>query len=181
MTHEERINWYRNAGYGMMVHWGLYSLLGGEWKGRRISHNYAEWIMANQAIPIVEYEKLAQAFDPVFFVKVRVKVHQSIERTPKSAPAVELGKLVFVNLFGFAEKIISAAAQRLPPHLHNRCLSHRSAQIQMRRTDAWLLHFPDRMMYSMCLPLHPEMIEHSPKEGSVHPFRILFLEICDRS
>ena len=28
--------WFREAQYGMMVHWGLYALMGGEWKGRRM-------------------------------------------------------------------------------------------------------------------------------------------------
>ena len=50
--------WFREAGYGMMVHWGLYSLLGGEYRGR-IARPYA--------IPNAEYGKLAGAFNPVFF------------------------------------------------------------------------------------------------------------------
>ena len=58
--------WFKEAQYGMMVHWGLYSLLGGEWNGRR-SSGYAEWIQSNQQISIKDYEKLAQAFNPVFF------------------------------------------------------------------------------------------------------------------
>lgn len=58
--------WFKEAGYGMMVHWGLYSLLGGEWRGNRCG-NYSEWIQTHQRIPIKEYEKLAKAFNPVFF------------------------------------------------------------------------------------------------------------------
>lgn len=58
--------WFKDAQYGMMVHWGLYSLLGGEWNGRR-SSSYSEWIQSNQRIPIEEYEKLAKAFNPVYF------------------------------------------------------------------------------------------------------------------
>ncbi len=59
-------SWFRKAGYGMMVHWGLYSLLGGEWKGERTPWE-GEWIMRNAYIPISEYEKLAKAFNPIFF------------------------------------------------------------------------------------------------------------------
>ena len=59
--------WFREAKYGMMIHWGLYSLLGGEWKGTRTSASYAEWIQSNREIPNCEYEKLAAAFNPVFF------------------------------------------------------------------------------------------------------------------
>lgn len=58
--------WFREAGYGMMVHWGLYSLLAGEWKDERTPWE-GEWIMRNSHIPISEYEKLAKAFNPVFF------------------------------------------------------------------------------------------------------------------
>ena len=59
--------WFKEAKYGMMIHWGLYSLLGGEHGGRRITEKYAEWIQSNLAIPVAEYEKLASAFNPVFF------------------------------------------------------------------------------------------------------------------
>ena len=31
-----RGDWFREAKYGMMIHWGLYSLLGGEWRGQRM-------------------------------------------------------------------------------------------------------------------------------------------------
>ncbi len=64
---EEMRTWYKEAGYGMMIHWGLYSLLGGEWNNTRIRCEYAEWAMANLAIPVREYEKLASAFNPIFF------------------------------------------------------------------------------------------------------------------
>ncbi len=59
-------NWFKEAGYGMMLHWGLYSLLGGEYKGRRV-RDYAEWIQSYFQIPVSEYEKLASAFNPLEF------------------------------------------------------------------------------------------------------------------
>ena len=58
--------WFKEAGYGMMVHWGLYSLLAGEYRGR-ITDNYSEWIQSRFQIPNAEYGRLAQAFNPVFF------------------------------------------------------------------------------------------------------------------
>lgn len=58
--------WFREAQYGMMVHWGLYSLLAGEWKGNRTPQE-GEWIMQREGIPIAEYEKLTKAFNPVYF------------------------------------------------------------------------------------------------------------------
>lgn len=58
--------WFRQAGYGMMVHWGLYSVLGGEYRGQ-IARPYSEWIMAQFGIPIAEYSQLAKAFNPIYF------------------------------------------------------------------------------------------------------------------
>jgi alpha-L-fucosidase len=57
----------------MMVHWGLYSLLGGEYRDTRAlpgeapADHLGEWIMNRKQIPIREYEKLAAAWNPVFF------------------------------------------------------------------------------------------------------------------
>ena len=58
--------WFRQAGYGMMAHWGLYSLLAGEYRGRRV-RDYAEWIQSFMAIPNEEYAALAGCFNPVYF------------------------------------------------------------------------------------------------------------------
>ena len=58
--------WFKQAGYGMMVHWGLYTLLGGEYRGRKVK-TYAEWAQSCFRIPNAEYGRLAQAFDPVYF------------------------------------------------------------------------------------------------------------------
>ena len=58
--------WFKQAQYGMMAHWGLYSLLAGEYKGRRV-RSYAEWIQSDMAIANAEYAKMAEAFNPVYF------------------------------------------------------------------------------------------------------------------
>ena len=59
-------SWFQQAQYGMMAHWGLYSLLAGEYRGRRV-RSYAEWIQSEMAIPNAEYAKLAEVFNPVYF------------------------------------------------------------------------------------------------------------------
>lgn len=60
-------HWFKHeAKFGMMVHWGLYSLLGGEYYGRRTDY-HAEWIQATFEIPKRDYEKLAYAFYPIYF------------------------------------------------------------------------------------------------------------------
>ena len=61
------IEWFREAKYGMMVHFGLYSMLAGEYKGRRTPYDYGEWIQSAFAIPNREMEQLAGAFNPVYF------------------------------------------------------------------------------------------------------------------
>ncbi|WP_125704123.1 alpha-L-fucosidase [Lacticaseibacillus daqingensis] len=59
-------DWFRHAEYGMMIHWGLYSLLAGEYRGQ-LTTGYAEWLQADRQIPNAEYGKLATAFDPLYF------------------------------------------------------------------------------------------------------------------
>lgn len=58
--------WFKQAGYGMMVHWGLYSVLGGQYRNK-IARPYAEWIQAQFAIPGAEYDQLARVFNPIYF------------------------------------------------------------------------------------------------------------------
>jgi alpha-L-fucosidase len=48
-THDKRIQWWRNAKFGMFIHWGVYSLPGGEWKGQKVS-GYAEHLMRKEKI-----------------------------------------------------------------------------------------------------------------------------------
>ena len=63
---EDTKRWFKEAGFGMMVHWGLYALPGGEWKGRRMK-DIGEWAQAYFRIPNAEYSRLAAAFNPVLF------------------------------------------------------------------------------------------------------------------
>jgi len=66
LTKDERMEWWRDARFGMFIHWGLYAIPAGEWKGERIG-GIGEWIMERADIPVEEYEKLAKQFDPVKF------------------------------------------------------------------------------------------------------------------
>jgi alpha-L-fucosidase len=60
------IQWWREARFGMFIHWGLYAQPAGVWKGQKIP-SLGEWIMYNARIPIAEYEQLAKTFNPVRF------------------------------------------------------------------------------------------------------------------
>ncbi|MEI6142204.1 MAG: alpha-L-fucosidase [Mariniphaga sp.] len=67
----ETINWFKAAKYGMFIHWGLYSMPGGIWNGKKIEEYrdpfVAEWIMHAAQIPRSEYASLAQNFNPTQF------------------------------------------------------------------------------------------------------------------
>ncbi|MGB7328640.1 MAG: alpha-L-fucosidase [Rubripirellula sp.] len=63
---DERMAWWRQARFGMFVHWGVYSTTGGEYNGQKLP-NSAEWMMNKGRIPIAEYEKYAAGFNPAKF------------------------------------------------------------------------------------------------------------------
>ena len=63
---ELRLRWWSKARFGMFIHWGLYAIPAGQWKGEK-SAGYSEWIMWKKRIPAAEYAKLADQFNPVKF------------------------------------------------------------------------------------------------------------------
>jgi alpha-L-fucosidase len=63
---EKRLEWFRHDKFGLFIHWGLYSIPAGYWKGER-SPGIGEWIMNRMKIPVTEYEQLAARFNPVKF------------------------------------------------------------------------------------------------------------------
>lgn len=63
---DTRQQWFKDAKFGLFIHWGLYALLEGEYKGRK-APGLSEWIMNDLDIPREEYEKLAEEFNPVDF------------------------------------------------------------------------------------------------------------------
>lgn len=63
--------WWRQAKYGMFIHWGVYSVLGGEWQGKRTPF-VAEWIMLRENIPREAYLKVAEGFNPQAFDADRI-------------------------------------------------------------------------------------------------------------
>ncbi|MBN8217423.1 MAG: alpha-L-fucosidase [Spirochaetes bacterium] len=62
----DSIQWWREARFGLFIHWGLYAQPAGVWKGKEIP-SIGEWIMYNAKIPIAEYAALAKTFNPVKF------------------------------------------------------------------------------------------------------------------
>lgn len=63
---DARMAWWREARFGMFIHWGLYSIPAGTWDGKQIP-SIGEWIMNNASIPVADYKGLATKFNPVGF------------------------------------------------------------------------------------------------------------------
>jgi alpha-L-fucosidase len=61
---DRRMKWWRDARFGMFIHWGLYAIPAGEWKGKK-TKGIGEWIMNDLQIPLAEYTPLAGQFNPV--------------------------------------------------------------------------------------------------------------------
>src|SRR5512133_299676 len=63
---DQKLEWFREAKFGMFIHWGPYSNLAGEWNGKQMK-TPAEWIMNRLQIPVDEYRELAHKLNPVEF------------------------------------------------------------------------------------------------------------------
>ena len=68
---DARMKWWREARFGMFIHWGLYAVPAGVWKGRDTHGDFSagagEWIMHDLKIPVGEYAGFANQFDPEQF------------------------------------------------------------------------------------------------------------------
>lgn len=61
---DARMAWWRDARFGMFIHWGLYAIPAGEWQGGR---DHAEWIRTTAQIPLATYDQFAPQFNPQQF------------------------------------------------------------------------------------------------------------------
>jgi alpha-L-fucosidase len=61
---DERMGWWREARFGMFIHWGVYSVPAGTYKDRQVG-GIGEWIMLRGKIPVAEYKAYASEFNPV--------------------------------------------------------------------------------------------------------------------
>ena len=52
----DRLAWWREARFGMFIHWGLYAIPG-----------RGEWLLYQEHIPVEEYACLAESFDPAMY------------------------------------------------------------------------------------------------------------------
>jgi alpha-L-fucosidase len=63
---DARMEWWREARFGMFIHWGIYSIPAGIWDGKQIPGG-GEWIMNTASIPVADYKALASQFNPTSF------------------------------------------------------------------------------------------------------------------
>ncbi|QDU54227.1 Alpha-L-fucosidase [Aeoliella mucimassa] len=61
---DQRMEWWRDARFGLFIHWGLYSIPAGEWQGNT---NHAEWIRHTAHIPLETYNQYTDEFNPTEF------------------------------------------------------------------------------------------------------------------
>lgn len=63
---DARMDWWRDARFGLFIHWGLYAVPAGIYQGDT-TNNIGEWIMEHLDIPVKDYEQFATRFNPVKF------------------------------------------------------------------------------------------------------------------
>ena len=61
---DARMKWWREARFGMFIHWGVYSQWAGVYHGHNQARGGAEWIMNRSKIPVAEYQQKAKEFNP---------------------------------------------------------------------------------------------------------------------
>jgi alpha-L-fucosidase len=64
LTNDQRMAWWREARFGMFIHWGVYAIPAGIWDGRQIG-GIGEWIMNRGKIPVADYQRMAKDFNPI--------------------------------------------------------------------------------------------------------------------
>jgi len=63
---DARMGWWREAKFGMFIHWGVYSVPAGYYHDKPVA-GIGEWIMNRGKIPMQEYQAFAKDFNPVKF------------------------------------------------------------------------------------------------------------------
>ena len=62
---DPKLDWWRDARFGMFIHWGLYAVPAGSWEDTGTGH--AEWIRTTAQIPLETYDKFVEKFNPIHF------------------------------------------------------------------------------------------------------------------
>jgi hypothetical protein len=128
-TRDERLQWWRDARFGCFIHWGAYSVLGGQWKGQP-NPGYAEHIMRVDRIPLAVYrQEVAAHFHPDAFdaqawvrlikaagmryVVITSKHHDGFALWPSTASAYNIRDVAHFDRDPLRELVDAARAQGL--------------------------------------------------------------------
>jgi alpha-L-fucosidase len=63
-TNPDKMDWWKEAKFGMFIHWGVYSVPAGMYNGKEVN-GIGEWIMNRGKIPVTEYKAYAKEFNPI--------------------------------------------------------------------------------------------------------------------
>lgn len=78
-TQDKRMEWFKEARFGLFIHWGLYSAAGGSFEGKQYPQHYAEWIQTWGKIPSKHYVEVLKpkftlgSFDPQSWARLAKK------------------------------------------------------------------------------------------------------------
>ncbi len=61
---DQKMAWWRDAKFGMFIHWGVYAVPAGVYKEEKVDRG-GSWIMQHAHIPVTEYREYAKQFNPV--------------------------------------------------------------------------------------------------------------------
>ena len=109
--HDKRMAWFRDARFGMFIHWGLYSIPAGEWRGKTYPGTTSEWLINNAHIAPQDWEPLKNSFNPVDFdakkwvqvaknagmkyIVITTKHHEGFDIWPSKVGAFNIGSTPF--------------------------------------------------------------------------------------
>lgn len=124
---DPKMQWWKDAKFGMFIHWGPYSVFGGIYNGHLQRHGGAEWIMNRCKIPVAEYQKIAATFNPEKFdaesivilakevgmkyIVITAKHHDGFAMFKSNA-----SKFNIVDFTSYKKDIIDALAQACRKH-----------------------------------------------------------------
>ena len=91
-TQDKRMEWFKEARFGLFIHWGLYSAAGGSFEGKQYPQHYAEWIQTWGKIPSKQYAEVLKpkftlgSFDPKSWARLAKKNGNEVYGTDLPTP-----------------------------------------------------------------------------------------------
>jgi len=68
LSQDEKMKVWKDARYGLFIHWGLYAITAGSYHGKKTGQNRdGAWLVRDLKVPLAEYKKLGEQFNPTLF------------------------------------------------------------------------------------------------------------------